>query len=164
LRGSIAQLPGYGGATDVSSWINGEKAMTSKERQNYSSGSKWENIVGYSRAVRIGDRIEVSGTVAVDGSGECVGPHDPYEQTRFILKKIIDFVEQAGGGIEDIIRTRIYVTDIGMWEAVGRAHGEYFRGVKPATSMVQVSSLISEEFLVEIEATAVLRRSSQTPS
>jgi len=126
------------------------------ERTNLSSGSKWENIVGYSRAVRIGNVIEVSGTVATDETGRVVGGISVYEQTKYILSKIIAFVEKAGGTREQIIRTRIFVTDISMWEAVGRAHGEFFREIKPATSMIEVSGLISEEYLVEIEATALV--------
>lgn len=124
------------------------------DRQNISSGAPWENSVGYSRAVRIGNHIEISGTVAVDEKG-VVGPGDYYVQTRFILKKIEGVLAQAGFTLRDVIRTRIYVLDIGQWEAVGKAHGEVFRDIKPATSMVQVSALIAPEYLVEIEVTAV---------
>ncbi|MBM4169400.1 MAG: RidA family protein [Ignavibacteria bacterium] len=126
------------------------------DRTNLSSGSKWEDIVGYSRAVRIGNVIEVSGTVAVDENGNVIGGTSAYEQAKFILSKISSYVEKAGGSAKQIIRTRMYVTDILMWEEVGRAHGEFFREIRPATSMVEVSGLISEEYLVEIEATALV--------
>jgi enamine deaminase RidA (YjgF/YER057c/UK114 family) len=124
------------------------------KRLNISSGAKWEDIVGYSRAVRIGDLIEVAGTTAVDQDGQVIGLDDPYEQTRFILSKIEKAITAAGGNLEHVIRTRIFVTDITNWEAVGKAHGEYFRDIKPASPMVEVRALISPELLVEIEATA----------
>jgi enamine deaminase RidA (YjgF/YER057c/UK114 family) len=125
-------------------------------RQNFSSGAIWENTVGYSRVVRVGNIIEVSGTVAVDENGKSVGKGNPHEQTKFILNKIIKYVEKAGGKKEDITRTRIYVTDIFKWEEIGKAHGEFFSNVKPVTSMVEVKSLIGEDYLVEIEATAIV--------
>ena len=124
------------------------------KRLNISSGAKWEDIVGYSRAVRIGDLIEVAGTTAVDENGQVIGRDDPYEQTRFILSKIEKAINAAGGTLEDVIRTRMFVTDIKHWEAIGKAHGEFFREIKPASTMFQVSALISPELLVEIEATA----------
>ena len=129
------------------------------DRINILSGAKWEDIVGYSRAVRIGSLIEVAGTTAVDENGQVIGSGDPYEQTRFILSKIEIAINAAGGTIEDVIRTRIFVMDITHWEAVGRAHGEFFREIKPASTMVEVSALINPEFLVEIEATARLEAS-----
>jgi enamine deaminase RidA (YjgF/YER057c/UK114 family) len=127
-------------------------------RQNFSSGAKWEDAVGYSRVVRVGQIIEVSGTVAVDEAGNVVGQGNPYEQTCFIIRKIIRFVEKAGGKREDITRTRIYVTDMFQWEEIGRAHSEFFNKIKPVTSFVEVKSLIAPEYLVEIEATAIVHR------
>jgi enamine deaminase RidA (YjgF/YER057c/UK114 family) len=126
------------------------------KRINISSGTKWEEIVGYSRAVRIGNIIEVAGTTAVDETGQVVGPGDPAEQTQFILTKIEKALKSAGARLEDVVRTRMFVTNIADWEAIGRVHGEYFRVVKPAATMVEVKSLISPELLVEIEVTAIL--------
>jgi enamine deaminase RidA (YjgF/YER057c/UK114 family) len=126
------------------------------QRVNISSGAKWEDIVGYSRAVRVGNIIEVAGTTAVDEQGNVVGLADPFQQTSFILAKIEKALLQAGATLKDVVRTRIFVTDIAHWEEVGRAHGEYFREVKPAATMLEVSALISPELLVEIEATAIL--------
>ncbi len=123
-------------------------------RVNYSTGAKWEDIVGYSRAVRIGNTLEISGTVATDGT-HVMAKGDFYGQTRYIIEKIEKVLSQAGFGLKDIVRTRIFVTDISHWEAVGRAHGEFFKEIKPATSMVEVSALIDPDYLVEIEATAV---------
>lgn len=120
------------------------------------SGAQWEDKVGYSRAVRIGNYIEISGTVAIE-NGKPLKTNNLYEQTKCILGIIKDSLEQAGATLEDVIRTRIYTTNISAWEAIGKAHGEFFEKIKPATSMVEVNRLISDEFLVEIEATAVLR-------
>jgi enamine deaminase RidA (YjgF/YER057c/UK114 family) len=128
------------------------------ERQNFSSGAIWENAVGYSRVVRVGQIIEVSGTVAVDDDGKLVGKDNPYEQTKFILQKIIRFVEKAGGHKEDITRTRIYLTDMFSWEEVGKAHSEFFMNIKPVTSFLEVKSLVRPEFKVEIEATAIVHQ------
>ena len=125
------------------------------KRRNISSGAPWEATVGYSRAVRIGDLVEVAGTTAVDEQGRVVGAGSPYTQTRFALEKIGRALAEAGVGFEDVIRTRIYVTDIGRWEEVGRAHGEVFREVRPASTLVAVASLVRSDLLVEIEATAV---------
>lgn len=127
-----------------------------KPRINISSGAKWEDIVGYSRAVRIGNVIEVAGTTAVGADGSVIGPGDPYLQTKFILSKIEKALNEAGAAMSDVIRTRMYVTDISAWEEIGRAHGEFFRAVRPAATMVEVSALISPDLLVEIEVTAVL--------
>lgn len=124
------------------------------ERKNYSTGAKWEDIVGYSRAVQIGNTIEVSGTVAVDDNG-IVGRGDFYLQTKFIIAKIESVLLKAGFTLKNVVRTRMFVTDITRWEEVGKAHGEFFKDIKPATSMVEVSALIDPDYLVEIEVTAV---------
>ncbi|MDH3651288.1 MAG: RidA family protein [Saprospiraceae bacterium] len=125
------------------------------KRINISSDVPWEDLVGYSRAVRIGNLIEVTGTVAAEG-GKVVAPNDPYGQTVFILKKIEKALKEAGGCRQDVIRTRMFVTDISQWEKIGKAHGEFFQGIKPATSMIEVKGLISQDYLIEIEATAVV--------
>lgn len=124
------------------------------ERKNYTTGAPWEDIVGYSRAVQIGNQLEISGTVAVDEKG-VVGKGDPYTQTRFIIGKMEKVLLQAGFALKDVVRTRIFVTDISRWEDVGRAHGEFFKEIKPATAMVEVSKLIDKDYLVEIEMSAV---------
>ena len=126
------------------------------ERINYSSGAKWEDIVGYSRAVKIGNTIEVTGTVAVDANNELVGRNDAYSQTRFIIEKIDAVLKRAGASLSDVVRTRMFVTDISKWEEIGRAHGEFFRESKPAASMIEVKRLINPELLIEIEVTAVI--------
>jgi len=126
------------------------------ERLHVSSGAPWEDSVGYSRAVRIGDAIYVAGTTALDESGELVGEGDAYAQAIRILEIIKAAVERAGGAMSDIVRTRMYVTDIDLAEEIGRAHGEYFGDVRPAATMVQVSRLIDKRMLVEIEAEARL--------
>jgi len=123
-------------------------------RQNISSGSPWEDKVGYSRAVRINNVIEVTGTVA-DDQGELLGGNDPYEQTMFALAKIKKAIEMAGASLNDVIRTRIYVVNIDHWEAIGKAHAEYFGDIKPCTTMIQVTRLIDDKYLVEIEASAI---------
>jgi enamine deaminase RidA (YjgF/YER057c/UK114 family) len=130
-------------------------------RTNYSSGAKWEDIVGYSRAVKIGNTIEVTGTVAVDENSRLVGGNDAYEQTKFIIQKIEKVLKQAGASLKDVVRTRMFVTDISRWQDYGRAHGEFFKDIKPCTTMVEVSKLISPEYLIEIEATAILPTSPQ---
>jgi enamine deaminase RidA (YjgF/YER057c/UK114 family) len=126
------------------------------ERINYSSGSKWEDIIGYSRAVKMGNTIEVTGTVAVDDDGESVGKNDPYEQTKFIYQKIEKVLHQAGASMNDVVRVRMFVTDISRWQEYGRAHSEFFKEIRPCNTMVQISALIGPEFMIEIEATAIL--------
>jgi len=126
------------------------------ERTNFSSGAKWEDIVGYSRAVKVGNIIEVTGTVAVDENNQLVGENSAYEQTLFILQKIEKILIRAGASMKDVIRTRIYVTDISRWEEYGKAHGEVFNKIKPCTTMVEVKGLIDPSFLVEIEASAII--------
>lgn len=123
------------------------------ERINYSSGAKWEDIVGYCRAVQVGDALEVSGTVAADDNG-LVGKGDVYQQTRFIIQKIEKVLHQAGFSLKDVVRTRMFVTDITKWEEVGKAHGEFFKEIKPVTSMIEISALIDPDYLIEIEVTA----------
>jgi enamine deaminase RidA (YjgF/YER057c/UK114 family) len=129
-------------------------------RRNISSGSPWEKSVGYSRAVRVGNLVEVAGTTAVDERGAVVGADDPYGQARYALEKIGRALGEAGAGFEDVIRTRIFVTDMARWEEVGRAHGEVFGDIRPASTLVQVASLVRPDLLVEIEATAVVPEDS----
>lgn len=125
-------------------------------RRNLTSGAPWEPIVGYSRAVVVGDRVFVSGTTATDGNGGIVGIGDPYLQAKQAIANIAAALAQVGSSLADVVRTRIFVTDIARWEAVGRAHGEAFGAVRPAATMVEVSRLIAPELLVEIEADAVI--------
>jgi len=126
-------------------------------RINYSSGAKWEAIVGYSRAVKVGNVIEVTGTVAVDDESRLQGGDSAYAQTRFILEKIAAILDKAGAGMKDVVRTRMFVTDISRWEEFGKAHGEFFGEIRPCTTMVEVSKLIAPEYLIEIEATAIIQ-------
>ncbi len=124
-------------------------------RQKISSGSPWEDIVGYSRAIRVGNIIEVAGTTAMDGD-ELIGKGDIYRQTVFIFKKIEKALAEAGATLNDVVRTRMFVTDISQWEEVGKAHGEFFKTIKPVATMLELTRLINDDLLIEIEVTAII--------
>ncbi|MEC8446196.1 MAG: RidA family protein [Candidatus Thermoplasmatota archaeon] len=126
------------------------------DRSNYSSGTPWESIAGYSRAVRVGNIIEVAGTTAVDAEGQVVGAGDIGEQTDYIFNKIRNALNDAGSKMSDVIRTRMYLTDINDWETVARVHGDIFSDIKPVSTLVEVGGLIDEELLIEIEVSAVV--------
>ena len=126
------------------------------DRTNYSSGSKWEDIVGYSRAVKVGNLVEVTGTVASGDDGKVVGENDAYTQTRYIYEKIESVLKRAGASMKDVVRVRMFVTDISRWQEYGRAHSEFFKDIKPCNTMVEVRALIEPGYLIEIEATAII--------
>ncbi len=126
-------------------------------KQLISSGSPWEDVVGYSRAVRVGNVVEVAGTTAMNGD-ELVGRGDMYAQTIYIFKKIEKALQEAGATLQDVVRTRMYVTDITQWEQAGKAHGEFFKTIKPVATMVEVSRLIDDDLLIEIEVTAIIEK------
>lgn len=132
------------------------------KRENISSGTAWEDIVGYSRAVKAGNLVFVAGTTAVDENGKTVGINDPYAQAKFALKKIEKALQEAGASMENVVRTRMFVTDISRWEEFGRAHGQIFKHIKPVATMVEVKSLIHPELMIEIEADAVLEVNNPT--
>jgi enamine deaminase RidA (YjgF/YER057c/UK114 family) len=126
------------------------------DRTNYSSGSKWEDIVGYSRAVKVGNLVEVTGTVASGDDGKVVGENDAYTQTKYIYEKIESVLKRAGASMKDVVRVRMFVTDISRWQEYGRAHSEFFKDIKPCNTMVEVRALIEPGYLIEIEATAII--------
>ncbi|WP_445710257.1 RidA family protein [Flavobacterium sp.] len=128
---------------------------TMSKRKNITTGSPWEDKVGYSRAVQVGNIIEVSGTTATGKDGTIIGINDPYLQTKTIIETAKNVLENMGSRLADVVRTRIYTTDISRWEEIGKAHGEYFGSIKPATAMVEISGLVNPEMLVEIEFTAI---------
>ena len=130
--------------------------LLAMQRTNYASGSKWEDIVGYSRAVKVGNVIEVTGTVASGKDGKVVGENDAYAQTKFIYEKIEEVLKRAGAGMKDVVRVRMFVTDISRWQEYGKAHSEFFKEIKPCNTMVEIKALIEPGYLIEIEATAIL--------
>ena len=129
--------------------------MGQQKRQRASSGAKWEDIVGYSRGIRVGNVIEISGTTAIDDNNEVIGKGDAYAQTHFIIAKSEKALLELGSSLKEVVRTRMYTTDISYWEEIGRAHGDFFREIKPVSTWVEVSKLIDRDLLIEIEFTAI---------
>lgn len=126
------------------------------ERTNYASGSKWEDIVGYSRAVKVGNIVEITGTVASDENGNVVGEDNAYLQTKYVYEKIEKVLQRAGASMKDVVRVRMFVTDIFRWQEYGKAHSEFFHEIKPCNTMVEVSALIEPAYLIEIEVSAII--------
>ena len=126
------------------------------KRINISSGTKWEEVVGYSRVVKVGNQVFVTGTTSVDEDGNIIGVGDVYQQTKYIISKIEKYLNKAGANLEDIVRTRMFVVNIADWQEVGKAHNEFFKNIKPATTMVEVNNLIEPDLLIEIEADAII--------
>lgn len=133
------------------------------ERTNYSSGSKWEHVIGYSRAVKVGNVVEVTGTVASGEDGKVVGKDDAYTQTKYIYEKIEAVLLRAGASMKDVVRVRMFVTDISRWQEYGKAHSEFFRDIRPCNTMVEVNALIEQDYLIEIEATAIITNPQTLP-
>jgi enamine deaminase RidA (YjgF/YER057c/UK114 family) len=129
--------------------------MAKQNRKHSFSGTNWEEIVGYSRGVRVGNTIEIAGTTAIDAKNEVVGMGDAYKQTQFIISKAEKALKELGSSLDDVVRTRMYTTDIELWEDIGKAHGEFFRTIKPASTLVEVQRLINPDLLIEIEFTAI---------
>ncbi|MBZ0180466.1 MAG: RidA family protein [Ignavibacterium sp.] len=125
------------------------------DRKNYTTKTKWEDLVGYSRAVKVGNQIFISGTTSVDDAGNVIGKNDAYEQTKFILQKIAFVLRDLESSLNDVVRTRMFVTNISDWEKVGKAHGEFFGDIKPTATMIEVNKLINDDLLVEIEVDAI---------
>ena len=133
------------------------------ERTNYSSGSKWEHVIGYSRAVKVGNVVEVTGTVASGEDGKVIGKDDAYAQTKYIYEKIEAVLFRAGATMKDVVRVRMFVTDISRWQEYGKAHSEFFRDIRPCNTMVEVNALIEQDYLIEIEATAIITNPQTLP-
>lgn len=148
--------PATQGAVQIPQAYTARVRYEPMERRHVSSGTEWESRVGYSRAVRVGDRVLISGTTATDDDGNVVAPGDPVAQTRRALANVVDALEAAGADVDDVVRTRLFVTDVDRWEAIGEVHGELFGDVRPASTMVEVARLVDPDLVVEVEAEAVV--------